>query len=334
MLLTPRAPEPWLGVDRPWVLATVHPHLYWPSLTAVDTVYGGVSKRLRPLTQGRFLAAAVIDNPPLPVGQWWTLEQLDNGQVFMWAGADAELWLPPVPAGTLIGLELRPAPGEAPLQVEISHGAGSFELDGRAEATRLWTRTATAVASEPVVVRFTRAEGYPPGGDDLRPLAVQLLGVAVRPPGSAWSGRAATESERRGLRLELEGGYGAETFGELGRGVWLAPEARLRMIVDEPGRLVLRLAAPRPTPANLRVVLDGTTVAGPLTVDNRELTVEIPVGTRAVDAGLIEFELLSDPYQPSAHGGSDDRELGVVLLEVGFRPDHPTEGWWNEPLQP
>ncbi len=285
MLLSPRAPEPWLGVDRPWVLATVHPHLYWPSLTGVETIYSGVSERLRPLTQGRFLAAAVIDNPPLPVGRWWTLEHLDDGRVFMWAGADAELWIPPVPAGTLIGLELRPAPGDAPLQVEISHGGGTFELDGRAAATHLRTRTTSAATSEPVIVRFTRAEGYPPGGDDLRPLAVQLLGVAVRPPGSAWRGRAATEGERRGLGLELEGGYGAETFGEHGRGVWLSPVAHGTMRIDEPGRLVLRLAAPRPTPANPRLVVDGE-VAGPFAVDNGELTVEIPVGTRAVDQGF------------------------------------------------
>jgi len=139
MVLSPRAPERWLGIDRPWVVATVHPHLYWPSLAGSSTTYGAVSDRLRPLTQSRFLAAALIDNPPLPVGQWWTLENRADDRSFMWAGPGAELWLPPVPAGTLIGLELRPAPGERPLTVDISHGGGSFELDGHAEATRIWT---------------------------------------------------------------------------------------------------------------------------------------------------------------------------------------------------
>jgi len=328
MLLSPRAPEPWLGVDRPWVVATVHPHLYWPSLTGVVTTFGAVSERLRPLTQGRFLAAAMIDNPPLPVGRWWTLESLADGRSFMWAGPGAELWLPPVPTGTLIGLELRPAPGERPLEVDISHGGGSYEIEGHAETTRIWTRTAAA-ASGPVIVRFNRTEAYPPGAGDERPLTVQLIEVVVRPPGAAWRGTAASESERRSLRLELEGGYDGETFGELGRGLWLGPVAGFRLVVDEPGRLVIRLAAPRPTPADPRVVIDDLPVAGPLEIDHRSLTVEIPVSASAVSAGFVEFKVISDPYQPSAHGGDDQRELGVVLLGVEFKPDEPSVGWWN-----
>jgi len=329
MLLSPRAPEPWVGVDRPWLVATVHPHLYWPSLTGVATTYGGVSERLRPLTQDRFLAAAVIDNPPLPVGQWWTVEHLDDGRPFMWAGADAELRLPPVPAGTLVGLELRPAPGELPLVVEVSHGGGSAVLDGRAAATWVWTRTTEPTASRPVIVRLGRAGAYPPGGADERPLAVQLLGVKVQPPGSVWRGCAATEGERRGLRLEIDGAYGAERFGDLGRGVWLAPEANLRMTVDEPGLVVLRLAAPRPTAANPRVVVDDRAVAGPLEMDRRQTMVEIPVGAAEVGAGAVELSIVSDPYRPSAAGGTDPRELGVVLLALEFQPADPSVGWWN-----
>jgi len=335
MVLTPRAPEPWLGVDRPWVVATVHPHLYWQSLTGTQTTYGGVSEELKPLTQDRFLAAAVIDNPPLPVGRWWTLEHLNDGQAFMWAGPKAELWLPPVPHGTLIGLELRPAPGELPLVVEISHGGGRFELDGHSEETRLWTRTTADAASEAVIIRLHRSAGYPPGGDDERDLAAQLLDVVVRPPGAAWGGSAATRTERRSLRLELEGGYGAEIFSELGRGVWLKPEARLRIDVDEPGRLAIRLAAPRPTPARPQLVIAGTEVAELDGLDHREASMVVEIDSDMVAAGFVELELLSEPFQPSAHsGGDDDRELGVVLLGVDFQPDNPTEGWWNEPQQP
>ena len=248
----------------------------------------------------------------------------------MWAGPGAELWLPPVPEGTLIGLEVRPAPGDEPLVVEIGHGGGSFEIDGRAAATRLWTWTTEVADGQPLVVRFDRAAAYPPGGADERPLAVQLLDVVVRPPGSAWAGSAATESERAGLQLELDGGYGAETFGELGRGVWLEPESRLKIVVDEPGRVVLRLAAPRPTAADPRIVIDNEMVAGPVAMDHREAEVSIPVDEAAVERGVIEFDLVSDAYRPSAEGGTDTRELGVVLLEVGFEPAELSAGWWNE----
>jgi len=332
MLLSPRAPEPWLGIDRPWVVATVHPHLYWPSLTGRGSVYGGVSKQLRPLTQDRFLSAATMDNPPLPVGRWWSVEHLDDGRPFMWAGPDAELWLPPVPAGTLIGLELRPAQGPARLLVEIDHGGGSFEIDGRAGETRVWTRTSSDGNDEPVIVRLRRAEGYPPGSGDDRPLAAQLLDVVVRPPGAAWTGLAATEGDRRGLRLELEGGYGAEVFADLGRGVWLGPEARLRLDIDEPGTVEIRIAAPRPTAASPRLVVDGLVVAGPIAVDHRATALTIPVDASAVTRGFVEFDLVSNPYQPNIHGTSDDtRSLGVVLLGLAFQPENPTEGWWNPP---
>jgi len=334
MVLSPRAPEPWTGIDRPWLVATVHPHLYWTSLTRSQTVYDGVSEQLRPLTQDRFLSAALIDNPPLPVGSWWTHEYLDDGRPFMWAGPEAELWLPPVPEGTLVGLELRPAPGESPLMVEIGHGGGSFEIDGRAETTRIWTRTGDAAITEPLIVRLDRAEGFPPGGGDERPLSAQLLDVVVRPPGSAWGGSAATESERGSLRLELDGGYGGESFGDLGRGVWLGPTARLRIVVEEEGLLLLRLAAPRPTPAKPRIVLGGEVISGPLAIEQREVIAEIRIEPDAVGAGFVEFDVLSDPYRPSAHGGRvDDRVLGVVLLGVEFQPENPSEGWWNEPLQ-
>lgn len=331
MVLTPRAPEPWRGVDRPWLVATAHPELYWPSLTDGRFDYGAVSERLRPLTQRRFLTASVIDNPPLPVGRWWAVEHLVDGRGFMWAGPGAELWLPPVPAATLIGLEIRPAPGDTPLEVEISHGGGRHLLDGRSPARRLWFRTEGRPPSQPVIVRFHRAQGYPPGGGDDRALVAQLLDVRVRPPGARWAGCAATPSERAGLGLELDGAWGGERFDGLGRGVWTAPAARLRLRVDEPGTVTLRLAAPRPTPPESVVSADGVVVAGPLVLDHRESRVTVPVGEAVVERGELMLDLVSVPYLPAADGGSDSRELGIVLLGVDFEPATPSAGWWNVP---
>lgn len=329
LVLSPRAPEPWAGVDRPWLVATVHPHLYWPSLIGSARVYGSVSERLRPLTQRRFLTAAVIDNPPLPVGRWWALERLPDGRPFMWAGPGAELWLPPCPAGTLVGLELKPAPGELPLEVIVGHGGSRFVLDGRAPPTWIWTRTTTQAADEPLAVELRRGAGYPPGGADERPLAAQLLDVVVRPPGARWGGNAATAEERAGLRLELDGGHGPESFGELGRGVWLEPEARLRMAVDEPGTLELRLAAPRPTPARPRLLVGGVEAASLPELDHSAAVISVPVDAVAVAAGRLELEIASEPYRPAAAGAADPRALGVVLLGVAFEPARPSEGWWN-----
>jgi len=56
----------------------------------------------------------------------------------------------------------------------------------------------------------------------------------------------------------------------------------------------------------------------------------VEIDSAMVAAGLVEIELRSESFQPSAHGGGDDhRELGVVLLGVDFQPDSPTEGWWD-----
>jgi len=329
MVLTPRAPEPWSGVDRPWVVATVHPHLYWSSLVGGRTDYGGVSERLRPLTQDRFLSAAVIDNPPLPVGRWWTVERFDDGRPFMWGGQEAELWLPPVPPGTLIGLELRPAPGDAPLVVEVGRHGGEVAVDGRAGPRWSWTRTAGGTPDEPVVIRFRRAEAYPPGGGDERRLAFQLLDVVVRPPGSGWEGSVA-ESER--LRLELDGAFSVEDFGGLGPGAWLRPEARLELPVDEPGFLHLRLASPRPTPARPRLVIGDDLAVGPLKLDHRGSVTTVEIDELTVENGVIGIEVVSEPYLPSATGSSDSRELGIVMLGLEFEPASPSVGWWTPPV--
>ncbi len=331
MVLSPRAPEPWLGVTTPWLVATVHPHLYMPSLTGDTRSYGRVSEDLEPLTQNRFLSAELISNPPLPVGQWWTREHLPDGTPFMWAGPSAELWLPPAPAGTLVGLALRPAVGPAPLVVTMEAGGLSIEFDGDAPTAHLWTRLEQASAC-PIIVRLSRTSGYPPGSGDNRPLSTQLLGVVVRPPGAAFGGPAATENDRFKLRLEIEGAYQPESFEDLGRGVWLAPEARLRLALDEPGELVLRLASPRPTPANLLIRRKSLDVgfAGELTPE--ESLVSMFIDSAEIADGGADIGLLSDAYIPSESGnGADTRRLGVVLLGLNFEPASPTSGWWTSP---
>jgi len=78
-------------------------------------------------------------------------------------------------------------------------------------------------------------------------------------------------------------------------------------------------------------VVGGDVVAGPLAVDHRDTVLTIPVDGDAVARGVIEFDLVSEPYLPAATGSADTRELGVVLLRVEFEPAEPTEGWWNAP---
>ena len=329
--LSPRAPEGWAGVDRPWVVAAVHPELYLPSVTGREKVFGGVSARLEALSQQRFLRAAVLENPPLPVGQWWSRSELDDGTPFMWAGPEAELWLPPVPVGTLVGLELRPASGDTEVAVSLN-GKDEIQVNGRSGRGWVWFRRRPEHEDRPLILRLDRARGYAPGNGDSRPLSVQVFSAVVRPLGLPYGGPVGASWERESLRLVINGGYGPERFGERGSGTWLKPEAHLRLEVEEPGILTLSLRSPRPTAPHLVVRVGGNSAGTAVEFLNGEAEVVVRLGRQEIELGVAEITLISEAFVPSLQGlGGDSRELGVVLTGLAFRPDEPGPlCWWNE----
>ncbi len=328
--LSPRAPEGWAGIDRPWVVAAVHPGLYLPSITARETAYGEVSPRLERMSQQRFLRASVIENPPLPVGQWWSRAELEDGTPFMWAGPEAELWLPPVPVGTLVGLDIRPAPGDAELLVSLN-GEDEVRLTGWSGRQLVWFRCRPEHEDRPLILRLDRTRGYAPGGDDLRPLSAQVFSPVVRPLGLAYGGAVAASWDREALRLVIDGNHGPERFGKHGSGIWLKPEAHLRLEVDEPGALTLSLRSPRPTNPHVVVDVEGAVSSSEVGFLRGSAEVVIELGPREVEDGVAEISLTSDPFVPSEAGrGSDPRELGVVLVSLEFRPSEPGPlCWWE-----
>jgi len=328
--LSPRAPEGWAGVDRPWVVVAVHPELYLPSITARETAYGEVSPRLERMSQQRFLHALVIENPPLPVGQWWSRAELEDGTPFIWAGPEAELWLPPVPAGTLVGLDIRPAPGDAELLVSLN-GEDEVRLAGRSDRRLVWFRCRPEHEDRPLILRLDRARGYAPGESDLRQLSAQVFSPVVRPLGLAYGGPVAASWDREALRLVIDGSYGPELFGKHGSGIWLKREAHLRIMIDEPGALTLSLRSPRPTNPHLVVDVEGAVSRSEVDFLKGSAEVVIELDPREVEDGVAEISLTSEPFVPSEAGrGSDTRELGVVLTAVRFRPFDPGPlCWWE-----
>lgn len=318
-VLSPRAPEPFVGIDGPWVVATAHPQLYPPWTVEGERTFGDVSPRLVPLTQRRFLEATVLEGAPLPVGKWWPRERLPDGGVFLWAGPDAELWLPPAPTGSWIGLELRPAPGDAPLVVEIDGPDDPAVVGGRSDRTWVWSRRTDVVATAPVIARLGRERADPPPGGDGRELSVQVFDAVVRRPSDAFAGPAATARQRAALGLDTADAYPSETFAEGTDGAWLAPDARLDLRVPGPGVVELRLSAPRVVPPGARVSVDG---GDPLEIDAlgpSPVDVAVPVGTAAAADGIARIRLTSTPFVPAEAGlGSDTRRLGVVLHGVRF----------------
>ena len=167
LVLSPWAPEPWAGVDRPYLVATCHRHLYLDPLVSGAVTFGPVSARLRPFTQGRMLEAAVLASPPLPLRGFWPAEETPSGERFMWAAASAELGAAAAALGHRARSRARarargrPAPGggERPARA----------LTGRSPRTWLWVGPDGLLRRDgPQRVRLDRARGYPAGGGDPR----------------------------------------------------------------------------------------------------------------------------------------------------------------------
>jgi hypothetical protein len=298
-------------------VATVHRHFYPAPIYGLESRYGGVSESLEPLTQQRFLEAWVIEDPPLPLGGWWPAEKTPGGRRYMWGGAEAELLLPPMAEGSVLRLAVAPAEGVQRLWVEKEGsaaegheiGAGGEILEFRVDASG-----ADRVAS----VLF-RGEGVPvAGGGDPRALSVQLREVVARDPGWSWMAPVTRPWWREILGVEVDGAYGPEDF-EGTEGMWLAPHAVLRVPVST-GEMRLQMWAPRPTPPQTVVHINGESVVGPLDVCQGPTWFAFTLTPEMAAAGVVELELLSDPYLPSDDGHQDPRALGVVLSAVGFVP--------------
>jgi hypothetical protein len=320
-VLSPWDPGPWAGVDGAWLVATVHRHHYPEALRGGEQFWGGVSERLRPLTQQRFLEAWLIEDAPLPLDGWWPRELRRDGRWFMWGGPGAELQLPPMAAGSKIGIALRPAPGEDPVRVLLD-GATVATVDGEAAEQRLWIDVRPESSGQSMRMKFGRSRGYPPARGDSRPLAVQIFEMRTVSPKDGWAGPVVHRWQRDALQIEVEGFYDAESFPGSGNGVWLEPHAVVR-IPAIGGRLRMRLWAPRPTPPKTVIRVAGRHVVGPLEFGPRPevFDVEIPAGESS--GGSLDVEITSDPYRPADDGSADRRELGVVLSHLEFLPGEP-----------
>jgi hypothetical protein len=316
--LSPWDPGPWNGVRGSYLVATVHRGFYGDSVFGVEEWFGGASADLRPLTQQRFLEAWVIEDPPLPLAGWWPGEREPGGRRFMWGGAGAELLLPPIPKDARLMVWLRPAPGSEPLVLK-RNGREVARLDGLSGEKWVQVKSDPSEVGKTSLLRFERAAAYPPGGGDERALAVQLFHIRARTQGAAWSGSVTHPNQRQLLQVEIAGAFEPEVFPDIGEGMWLKPSATLR-VPAAPGRLRLRLWAPRPSPSRTVIRVAGRRAAGPLDLGPRPGEIEVDVLPGEAPDGRLEIEISSEPYRPADDGGEDQRSLGVVLSEIAFEP--------------
>jgi hypothetical protein len=317
-VLSPWSPEPWQGVNGPWLVATVHRPLYPDSLFGIERRFAGVSPALEPLTQQRMLEAWILEDAPLPLAGWWPAELAADGRRFMWGAAAAELLLPPLGGDAELALALRPAPGPAAL--ELSWGdRPTAEIDGEGGERRLRLEAAAGRPQGVSTLRFSRAWTPFPSAGEARALSFQLFELRAVDGRRAWAGSLVHARDRDALGVELEGGYAPETFEGGLAGLWVGPRARL-VLPASAGTLELELAAPRPTPSRCELWLGGRLAAGPLELEPRLQHVAVEVRAGEAPGGRLELVIASAPYRPAARGLDDPRELGVVLAGVAFRP--------------
>jgi hypothetical protein len=125
----------------------------------------------------------------------------------------------------------------------------------------------------------------------------------------------------RDFGSRLDGFYDAEDVRGVGAR-WTAETADIelpRIGGAARARLILRIAAPRPTgepPAATTVSIDGRVVglAANLSPDFRDVALALdPAAVRRIEAGPTKLTLRTPPFVPADTAGTDTRRLGVMV---------------------
>ena len=316
--LAPSSPDATTSPEGPYLLVTDFPGHYLPAPFGRAWPFEGVSQRLRPFTQQRFLHCAVAEGVPLPLRGWWGVERDRTGVLSMWGGVSTLLLLPPYPTGTALELDISPADGPAPVVVSID-GLDVLRIPGRRQRQRVWLPAEAITTGKSCALAFTRAEGYHERGDP-RLLALRLFGIRAVGSRLPWAVSLADGPARERFRIRAEGLFPPEDFSD-GRGAWTTGRATL-WLPAEGGSVFLTTWAPRPIAPTLEAMAGGRRIFGPVKVPRRPTELEIVVPLDVAAEHGVELELRVWPTtNPAREGhGGDRRELGVVLGAARFEP--------------
>lgn len=285
-----------------------------------------------PDSNGSSLLWAPARGAALESGVGWTASGRGD-QKYLLGGEGSLLALPEAASGDRFLLEVSAPSHSAAVQLLVDAQPIAVLLPGSPRAV-LEVPARAGTAAEPALLTVQRARRT--AGD----VKVYLHSVAVRTGNRPWAGAVAhpLDRARLGVRLEAPPGgarrlpasglHQVELF-PAGRGSWTFPEAELRLPAAA-GVLRLTLAAPRPTPPELELLVEGHAVAGPLAVGREPQEFFLTIPPQPASATAVRVGLRATAYSP---GGSDPRQLGVVVLggELAAAAAHATARWLLDP---
>lgn len=285
-------------------------------VTACSLNLPAAPDRAMELGQGRFGSARLTRDAVLLGSGAFPPERDEAGDRFAWLGPVATLSLPArsehlhlrieVP-DDLEGAAFSVTVGSQIHEDTLNTGPVSVELRGIA--------CADGCEAEVSVAGRHRAQGDP------RALTVQLEGAWVEGPDYAPAYGLWSPGHPRTLRtrdVALEGFEAPEIFAGERRGAWTWARAEASFPA-RPGTIRLRLARPQHTPGEVTI----TTDAEEQTFDLGAKITTLALRTRA-PGGQARLQFSSPTFVPSSvrEGSVDARELGLILYEVEFLPEH------------
>lgn len=285
-------------------------------VTACTVDLRAAPARAMELGQGRFNSARLTRDAVLLGSNTFSPERDEAGDRFAWLGPEASLTLPSHSERLHLRLDVPDDVDGAAFSVTVgpnvhegtlAAGPMSVELPGLS--------CADGCEAEVSISARHHAEGDP------RALTVQLEGAWVQGPDYAPAYSRFSPGHPRTLRahdVTLEGFEAPEVFAGERRGAWTRARAEASFPA-RPGTVRVRLARPQHTRGEVTVATDAqerTFELGPK-VTTLTLRTQAP-GGRA----LLRF--LSPTFVPSSvrEGTADARELGLILYDVEFLPEH------------
>lgn len=300
-----------------WFLLRESERVYLPASVSWVHRWEVREARVRRLSQDRFLRVEVVQNPVLLWAGGSILEE-EDGRPFVWLFPESTLLLPAVSGSGFLTLAVELPPGVPTSQVEAWAGdqrVGVFELPAGRQLLRI------PVPELPqrqkmgwIVPMRLRVSQHRRLAGDFRPLALRVFYLSLEAP--PWNPRPygvkPVPLAMHGRAVSAQGLYSPEPF-EGFSGAWCQASCSLSLPLGS-GLLQLTLAAPRPGGALVTVRLGA--VEAKIPVGPQPVMALLPVLREFAERRRGELLISADPYRPA----NDPRELGVVLVEVGFTP--------------